>query len=125
MKVHSVVMRSLLVGALAAGSIGAVSAPQAGAVVADEAHCYGWTTHPDRWSGGNVSFRDGAAIRRGPYTDCTSFGLGYAGHGIDVHCVVTNANRVEWFWVRNTTTGVSGWVSENALSFGAVLIPGC
>lgn len=71
-----------------------------------------------------MRFADGTAIRRGPYLECAALGRGYPGHNIDVHCGVYNANGVAWVFVRDTTTGVKGWVKASALR-GAAYIPNC
>lgn len=84
---------------------------------ADNTHCYGWDTHPDLYSAGGIHFGNGTYIRRGPYTDCDGFGLGYPSHGIDVHCAVINSNNNIWYYVRDTTTGVSGWALDDSLNF--------
>jgi hypothetical protein len=89
------------------------------------AHCSGHSTHPDRYSGNDVSFRDGANIRTHPHTSCTSLGLGYHEHGIDVHCVVLVDNS-SWLYLRDTTTGVSGWSRSDALNIPrGITLPRC
>lgn len=91
-------------------------AVSAGPAAADPASCYGWNTHPDVTHTGGVSFGNGTNIRRGPDTSCDSHGLGYPSHGIDVHCHVYNASGYGWAYVRNLTTGVSGWARINTLN---------
>lgn len=66
--------------------------------------------HPDLYHAAGVSFVAGAAIRRGPYTDCGVVGRSRARDGIDVHCVIVNGNMKVWYYVRNTSTGAKGWV---------------
>lgn len=104
------------VAAMALASTALVAGATAAA--ADPAHCNGWNDHPDRYSAGGISFGDGTAIRRGPFTDCDALGLGYSGQGIDVHCQVLNPNGMRWAFVRNTTTGVNGWVRQDAIRGG-------
>lgn len=79
------------------------------------AHCDGHGTHPDLYSAGGISFKNGSHIKFYPHIDCGTNGYGYPSHGIDVHCYTyTNAY---WYFVRNTTTGYNGWVREDALDF--------
>jgi hypothetical protein len=110
-------MRSRMLTLLATGvlTLGGLLVP-ASPAAADPAHCYGWNTHPDRYSGGDIHFGDGTAIRRGPYTDCDAFGRGYPSHGIDVHCFVLNSGYNLWVYVVDTTTGVAGWARDDALT---------
>jgi hypothetical protein len=77
------------------------------------AHCSGHGTHPDAYSGGDISFGNGTHIRAYPHIGCDSRGLGYPGQGIDVHCAVVTTNL--WFFVRNTTTGVNGWARVDSV----------
>lgn len=111
-------MRSRTTAAVLALMSGLLLVP-AGGASADPARCSGYTTHPDRYSAGGITFKDGAAIRRGPFSDCDRLGLGYRGHGIDVHCAgrqETNPGPA-WIFVRDTTTGVNGWVRSDALNY--------
>lgn len=111
-------MRSRIVSAALALVTGLLLVP-AGSASADPAHCSGWNTHPDRYSAGGITFKDGAAIRRGPFGDCDRLGLGYRSHGVDVHCFgrqVSNPGPA-WIYVRDTSTGVSGWVRSDALNY--------
>jgi hypothetical protein len=78
------------------------------------AHCSGHGTHPDVYSAGAISFGNGTNIRTYPHADCTSRGLGYPSHGIDVHCVSSGSSGL-WFYLRNTTTGVNGWARFEGL----------
>lgn len=112
-----------LMGAVALALGGLLVA--AGPAAADDAHCYGWDTHPDRYSAGGLSFKDGTAIRRGPYTDCDALGLGYHSQGIDVNCFVQNSNGYYWVYLRDTTTGVAGWSRLDALNWDGSPIPSC
>ena len=115
--------RLALMGALALtlGGLLATAAPAA----ADQAHCSGWTTHPDLYSAGGISFKDGTNIRRGPYTDCDSFGLGYHSQGIDVHCGRLNSSGYLWVYLEDTSTGVAGWSRIDALNWDGSPIPDC
>jgi hypothetical protein len=87
------------------------------------AHCSGHGTHPDVYSGGGVSFGNGTNIRQQPHIGCTSHGLGYPSHGIDVHCVSVTGSV--WLFVRNTTTGVNGWARHDSLRISYARIRDC
>lgn len=61
-------------------------------------------------------------IRRGPHTSCTSDGQGQLSHNVDYHCyavgdaVTRNGiTYTTWTYLRDTTTGVQGWVSDSLL----------
>ncbi|MFE9957621.1 hypothetical protein [Micromonospora sp. NPDC005299] len=61
-------------------------------------------------------------IRTGPHTTCGSLGYGQLSHSVDFHCF-TNGDRVSanghttytWTYLKDTTTGVSGWVADALL----------
>jgi hypothetical protein len=112
----SLIMRSRLLAVVAAltlavttGGLVVVSASPA------SAHCGGHTPHPDRYSLGGVSFKSGARIRSHPHTNCTVRGHGNPGNVIDVHCYAITGRQ--WWYVRNTTTGVQGWVRNDVLNW--------
>ncbi|MBB5112832.1 SH3 domain-containing protein [Micromonospora echinospora] len=61
-------------------------------------------------------------IRTGPHTTCASLGYGQLNHNVDFHCfgsgdrVTANGKTTyTWTYVRNVTTGVSGWVADALL----------
>ena len=83
------------------------------------AHCGGHGTHPDLYNAGGISFRNGTNIHRFPHISCVVDGQGFPSHGIDVHCVT--GGSVSWFYVRNTTTGVRGWVRFDALAYDRIV----
>jgi hypothetical protein len=112
-----------LMGALAL-TLGGLLAT-AGPAAADQAHCSGWNTHPDLYHAGGIHFGNGTYIRRGPYTDCDGFGLGYPSQGIDVHCFVINSSNYAWVYLEDTTTGVAGWSRIDTLSWDGSPIPSC
>ncbi|MFI5836281.1 hypothetical protein ACIA5A_21660 [Micromonospora sp. NPDC051300] len=61
-------------------------------------------------------------IRSGPHTTCGSLGYGQLSHNVDFHCFASG-DRVSanghttytWTYLRDTTTGVSGWVADALL----------
>lgn len=57
----------------------------------------------------------GANERSGSSTSCASNGIAYAGHRLDYHCY-TVAGDYTWTYLRNDSTGVSGWVRDDLLS---------
>ncbi len=112
-------------GSLALALGGLVLVPAAPAL-ADSSHCTGWTTHPDVYGSGGVSFGNGTNIRTGPFTDCTSLGEGFPSQGIDVHCGIDNVNGNIWFYVEDTSTGKQGWARDTALHYSkSVAIRDC
>ncbi len=74
------------------------------------------TTYGQLFNASNVN------IRTGPHTSCGSLGFGQLSHGVDFHCF-TNGDRVSangyttytWTYLKDTTTGVSGWVADALL----------
>lgn len=82
------------------------------------AHCSGHGIHPDRYSGGGIQFKEGTRIRAYPHkSSCsTVLGLGYPGHGIDVHCAVKTSDLYVWFFLVDTTTGARGWSRSDAVA---------
>jgi hypothetical protein len=83
-----------------------------------------WDIHPDLISTGGFSFTNGTKIRTGGFADCTAVGEGQAAHEIDVHCARINDNNVEWWYVRDVSTGKAGWVARSDMNY-AVLPPFC
>ncbi|WBC15041.1 hypothetical protein O7600_28940 [Micromonospora sp. WMMA1998] len=61
-------------------------------------------------------------IRTGPHTTCSSRGYGQLSHSVDFHCFASG-DRVSanghttytWTYLKDTTTGVSGWVADALL----------
>ncbi|GAA2467200.1 hypothetical protein GCM10010405_59740 [Streptomyces macrosporus] len=62
-------------------------------------------------------FATSVNIRSGPYTSCAVRGVGYTSHTVDIHCY-TNVyyNGRNWTYVRDVTTGVTGWVWDGNLN---------
>jgi hypothetical protein len=62
----------------------------------------------------------GVYIRTGPHTSCTALGQGQLTHNVDYHCWAvgdTVNGWSTWTYLRDTTTGVSGWVSDSLLDY--------
>ena len=85
----------------------------------------------DIYEGGYFSFRSiafgGTPLHRGPFDDCQVAITGFAGQGIDVHCIFVNSFGTPFFYVRNTSTGYAGWAryTEIIWSTGGPGINGC
>ena len=84
--------------------------------------------HSNRDPNSGSFIENGTNIRRGPHyppgLSCASNGQGQAGQGADFHCFTQNGDEFRgwttWTWVRNTSTGVQGWVNDALLSgFGS------
>ncbi|MEU2614801.1 hypothetical protein ABZ570_24925 [Micromonospora sp. NPDC007271] len=61
-------------------------------------------------------------IRSGPHTSCTSLGYGQLSHNVDFWCyaagdrVTANGYTTHsWTYLKDLTTGVSGWVADALL----------
>jgi len=100
-------------------------AVSAGPAAADPARCGGWSTPADIFSAGGFSFGNGTPIYRGPYNDCTILGRGYTSQGIDVHCYLNNSFGNLFFFVRDTSTGVNGWVARADVNWDGTPIAPC
>jgi len=92
----------------------------------DPAHCSEFGSHPDLYNGGGISFANGTIIHSGAYTDCNPRGEGFPSQGINVHCAVVNDNGFGWFFVVDTSTGISGWGRTDAFNYAhSVSVPIC
>lgn len=58
----------------------------------------------------------GVRIRSGPHTTCTIRGLANPGQVLDYHCFNVNEAGRTWTFLRNTATGVQGWVRDDLLN---------
>ncbi len=59
---------------------------------------------------------DGANIRTGSSTGCTSVGLLLQGQRADYHCYTVNSTSGNtWTFLRNVATGKTGWVRDDLL----------
>lgn len=65
-------------------------------------------------------------IRRGPHTGCTSDGQGQLTHNVDYHCYTSGdavtrngVTYTTWTYLRDTTTGVRGRVSDSLLDLNS------
>ncbi|WP_229695012.1 SH3 domain-containing protein [Streptomyces lacrimifluminis] len=83
-------------------------------------------TAPDRDGGAWRGTANGAHMRSGSSTGCSSNGLAYSGDALDYHCYTWGAQdsqgtTMAWTYARNTRTGVQGWLRTDVLSdFGSM-----
>jgi hypothetical protein len=72
--------------------------------------------------GGSLFNASNVNIRTGPHTSCASLGYGQFSHSVDFHCFASgdraSANgytTYTWTYLKDNTTGVSGWVADALL----------
>ncbi|MBO4207641.1 SH3 domain-containing protein [Micromonospora echinofusca] len=80
------------------------------------AHATCGKTASDKDGSGWVKSANGANIRSGSSTGCTSKGIAYSSHVLDYHCYTWGNDGYSWTYVRNDTTGVQGWIRDDLLS---------
>lgn len=110
----AVLAGGLGIGGLALGLTMTVASPEPAS--ADCSH----GNHPDRYSGGRITYGNNANIRVGPHVRCRSIGFGQRSHNVDVHCVAhngTSGNTRHWLWIRNLSTNRAGWTRWDALRY--------
>lgn len=121
--------RLLAAAAMLAMTIGILMTVAAGpASAASAVDCSGHSRHPDAYSGSGFSWGEGTNIRIYPSTECARAGQGFPGQGINVHCAINagGAGHLHWLYVRNTSTGTSGWAHQDALNHpGTQAVPDC
>ncbi|MEV5439509.1 SH3 domain-containing protein [Streptomyces sp. NPDC052682] len=86
------------------------------------AHASCGTTAPDRDSSSWNRTADGANERSGSSTSCTIKGVAYNTHRLDYHCYTWGNDGHSWTYLRNDSTGVTGWVRDDLLSDGGSLV---
>ncbi|MEU1850485.1 SH3 domain-containing protein [Streptomyces sp. NPDC019990] len=86
------------------------------------AHAPCGTTAPDRDNGAWNRTANGANQRSGSSTGCAINGIAYNTHRLDYHCYTQGNDRYTWTYLRNDSTGVSGWVRDDLLSDGGSLV---
>ncbi|GAA4734774.1 hypothetical protein Prum_070530 [Phytohabitans rumicis] len=97
--------------------MGAAAAPVAAAPPASAAVCN--VTPSTNVPQSGAFLYEGVNIRSGPGTNCVSHGLGYSSHSVTYRCWTVGDNvggHTTWTYLRNNTTGVTGWVSDQFLS---------
>lgn len=60
---------------------------------------------------------DGVNIRSGDSTSCASLGLGYQHHSVTVHCYSRPGGGDLWVYLTDNSTGVSGWSSQQYVTW--------
>jgi len=83
---------------------------------ANAANLVGCGTTEPNVDGKTGDFTDAARIRTGPSTSCTALGDGFPGQGATYFCFVIGQDGGTWTYLRNNTTGVTGWVRDTFLS---------
>jgi hypothetical protein len=75
----------------------------------------GWLPGANEPRGVGFSGR-GFRLRSGPSTTCTVLGLGYAGQSATLRCGAVGDDGWGWSYVRNNSTGVTGFVRNDGLT---------
>jgi hypothetical protein len=101
--------------------VGCAGVAVVGAAAPASASCSHYHTNIDGGRG-QLFNATNVNIRSGPHTSCGSLGYGQLSHSVDFHCY-TSGDRVSanghttytWTYLKDTTTGVSGWVADALL----------
>ncbi|MEU1889026.1 SH3 domain-containing protein [Micromonospora rifamycinica] len=65
----------------------------------------------------------GANMRSGPSTSCSIKGTAGSGQRLDYHCYIfVQADGYTWTFLRNDSTGKTGWVRDDLLSDNGSLV---
>ncbi|NEC85107.1 SH3 domain-containing protein [Streptomyces sp. SID12501] len=84
------------------------------------AHAACGTTVSDKDSSSWNKTANGANERSGTIasssTNCTIKGIAYNTQNLDYHCWTLGNDGYTWTYLRNDSTGVTGWVRDNLLS---------
>ncbi len=88
------------------------------------AHAPCGTTYSDKDGSAWDGKADGANQRSGSSTGCASKGIAYSSHTLDYHCYTVGNDGYTWTFLRNDSTGVTGWVRDDLLSDGGSYV-GC
>ncbi|GAA3894977.1 SH3 domain-containing protein [Streptomyces lacrimifluminis] len=82
------------------------------------AHASCGTTVSDKDSGSWGKRANGANERSGSSTSCTVKGIAYNTQTLDYHCWTVGNDDYTWTYLRNDSTGITGWVRDDLLSDG-------
>ncbi|MGA4844638.1 SH3 domain-containing protein [Streptomyces sp. G45] len=85
------------------------------------AHASCGKTASDKDGGSWNRTANGANERSGSSTGCAITGIAYNSHRLDYHCYTSGNDGKTWTYLRNDSTGVSGWVRDDLLSDGGSL----
>ncbi|MFD8726197.1 SH3 domain-containing protein [Streptomyces sp. NPDC059629] len=113
------IRRSLLaaIGAAALAVTG-FAVPATAATSSPAAFSCGWKP-ANNFNPPDAKFtQDGVNIRSGQSTSCPALGQGYKSHSLDIRCLTSN-DPDTWMYVTDKTTGVTGWVNQIYLIWGA------
>lgn len=105
--------RAIAFTGLAIAASVTVTGPAVAADVTPQ-HCSG---HPHRNADSTTGsfIASGVNIRTFPHTGCTSVGQGQNGQRADYHCWAPGDGGT-WTYLRNLSTGATGWVRDDFLS---------
>ncbi|MFD5322037.1 SH3 domain-containing protein [Streptomyces sp. NPDC127098] len=87
-----------------------------GPVGSAQAHAPCGTSAPDGDNSTWVRSANGANMRTGSSTSCGINGVAYSSHRLDYHCYTEGNDGYTWTYVRNDTTGATGWIRDDLLS---------
>jgi hypothetical protein len=55
-------------------------------------------------------------VRTGSSTSCTSLGQAQTSHSLDYYCYTWQNGTTSWTYLKDTNTGVTGWIRDDNLS---------
>ncbi|MCS0638523.1 SH3 domain-containing protein [Streptomyces sp. LP05-1] len=68
------------------------------------------------------AWANGANTRSGSGIGCISNGIAYNTQRLDYHCYTVGNDGKTWTYLRNDSTGVTGWIRDDLLSNGGSLV---
>ncbi|MEU8526734.1 MULTISPECIES: SH3 domain-containing protein [Streptomyces] len=110
-------MKRRLAAILPAVAMAALAVPMVTATPA-AAHAACGTSVADKDGGSWGKWANGANERSGSSTGCTIKGVAYNTQSLDYHCYTWGNDGHSWTFVRNDSTGVTGWIRDDLLSNG-------
>jgi hypothetical protein len=116
---RTLVARMAAVGVIAASSVIGVSASQAQAAALPKCP----QSAPDL-HGGTLQISGSAPYRNGPGENCTAYVPNRSGTG-DIYCKKFNSLGNLWYYARDQSSGVVGWIWDGNLSGTSGSRPNC
>ncbi|MEV6341947.1 hypothetical protein [Actinoplanes sp. NPDC051851] len=90
------------------------------------AHAACGTTVSDKdsrsWPTGADSARERTGSSSVSSTNCTILGVAYSSNVLDYHCYTVGNDGYTWTYLRNDTTGISGWSRDDLLPSNGSLV---
>jgi hypothetical protein len=80
------------------------------------------TTVSDKDGSAQGRYADGANERSGSSTSCVAKGIAYSTQTLNYYCYTVGNDGYTWTYLRNVTTGVTGWVRDDLLSNGGSFV---